>query len=145
MHLLAGGPDIPNDVLAAHEEGTLALVCGAGISKLNGLPLFGELVHRVWESLGAACLPEVAEAVNRDEYDRAMGYLEARYTKRDVQRQVREALRVPDTPDLATHKAILTLGKTRDGRLHIVTTNFDLLFEAAEPHVLKCGTDAARP
>ena len=30
---------------------------------------------------------------------------------------------------MATHEALLTLGKNRENRTRIITTNFDLLFE----------------
>ena len=36
-------------------------------------------------------------------------------------------LSLPDAT--ATHEALLTLGRSRDGRTRLVTTNFDCLFE----------------
>lgn len=131
MHPVVGGPRIPNDVLSAQEGGTLAIICGAGVSRPNGLPLFDGLVREVWRSFGSDCLLDVADAMNRDEYDRAMGYLEKHYGIPEVRGRVQGILGVPDDPDVSTHEALIDLATDREGRLHLVTTNFDLLFEAS--------------
>jgi hypothetical protein len=47
-----GGPDLPPELLQAQEEGERVLFCGAGVSKPAGLPLFGDLVDRIYEDLG---------------------------------------------------------------------------------------------
>ena len=135
MFFLRGGPDIPSEVVRAQEEGRLAIVCGAGISKPNGLPLYSELVENVRERLGSAPNEETDAAISGAAFDRAMGYLERRYGRERLYEEVREQLRVPDDPDLRTHEAVLALGTGRDGRLQLVTTNFDLLFEAARPGI----------
>jgi NAD-dependent SIR2 family protein deacetylase len=47
MQFVPNGPDIPNALLHAHEEGRVVFFCGAGISYPAGLPLF--------EGLSAIC------------------------------------------------------------------------------------------
>jgi hypothetical protein len=41
------GPDIPERLLQAHEEGQVIFFCGAGISYPAGLPGFCGLVDRI--------------------------------------------------------------------------------------------------
>jgi len=38
MQLVSNGPDIPERLLQAHEDGCVVLFCGAGISRPAGLP-----------------------------------------------------------------------------------------------------------
>lgn len=52
MQFIPHGPDIPDDMLQAHEEGRLVFFCGAGISKPAGLPDFSQLVDNVCEKIG---------------------------------------------------------------------------------------------
>ena len=47
MQFVAGGPDIPDALLDAHEEGRVVFFCGAGISYSAGLPSFEGLVKKV--------------------------------------------------------------------------------------------------
>lgn len=97
-----------------------------------GLPLFRGLVERVYQELGTTLRgPEQAE-FNAGNYDRVLELLEDRFKPRDVRAEVRKAL-TTNSLALDTHKALLDLARDRDGALHLVTTNFDLLFEAAEP------------
>ena len=49
---LANGPDIPERLLQAHEDGRVVFFCGAGISYPAGLPGFGKLVDAIYEELG---------------------------------------------------------------------------------------------
>ena len=43
MQFIANGPEIPNALLQAHEEGRVVFFCGAGISYPADLPGFKEL------------------------------------------------------------------------------------------------------
>ena len=52
VRLRDGGPDIPDELLAAQELGNVIFLCGAGVSKNAGLPLFEGLVQQVYEALG---------------------------------------------------------------------------------------------
>ena len=77
--------------------------------------------------------PAQAAALKDKRYDTAVGLLEANIVggRRAVREKVAEILE-PDTlaPNATeTHDALLTLGKCRDGRTRLITTNFDQLFE----------------
>ena len=74
-----------------------------------------------------------AAALREGRYDTAVGLLEGediggRETVRAALVDIlRPNLTVPRATD--THRALLTLGKTREGRTRLVTTNFDRIFE----------------
>ena len=133
MQFVKGGPDIPEQLLQAHEDGQVVFFCGAGISYPAGLPTFSGLVKQLYAAIGIDPDPVEAAAIKAGQYDTAVGLLEARV--RDGRQTVREALARILTPNLdarnatATHEALLTLGKDRKGRTRLITTNFDRLFE----------------
>jgi NAD-dependent SIR2 family protein deacetylase len=52
MQFLPNGPDIPADLIAAQEMGETLFICGAGVSRTAGLPLFRGLVQGVYQALG---------------------------------------------------------------------------------------------
>lgn len=52
MQFVNRGPDIPDSLLQAHEDGRVVFFCGAGISYPADLPLFDGLVNRIYEKLG---------------------------------------------------------------------------------------------
>ena len=52
MRFVQDGPDIPAELVAAQEKGNIIFVCGAGVSRPAGLPLFRDLVERVYQQLG---------------------------------------------------------------------------------------------
>jgi hypothetical protein len=52
MRFLPAGPDIPLELVAAQEKGQTIFVCGAGVSRGVGLPLFRGLVEGVYQYLG---------------------------------------------------------------------------------------------
>ncbi len=135
MQFVANGPDIPEALLQAHEEGQVVFFCGAGISYPAGLPGFNGLVGKVYKCIGTQPLPNEKAAFDRGQYDATLDLLERRVPGRRiaVRRAVAEVLR----PNLRkkgatdTHAALLGLGRCRDGALRLVTTNFDLIFERA--------------
>lgn len=47
MQFIRQGPDIPERLLQAHEEGRVVFFCGAGISYPARLPDFSGLVQRL--------------------------------------------------------------------------------------------------
>ena len=47
MQFVKRGPDIPERLLQAHEDGQVVFFCGAGISYPEGLPTFAGLVDRL--------------------------------------------------------------------------------------------------
>lgn len=133
MQFVRNGPDIPERLLQAHEEGRVVFFCGAGISYPAGLPGFGGLVKKLYENL--APMPNAVQqaAIKSELFDTAIGLLEGDTVggRETVRRALADILK----PDLtapnatATHEALLTLGKCRDGHTRIITTNFDRLFE----------------
>ena len=133
MQFVKGGPDIPEQLLQAHEDGQVVFFCGAGISYPAGLPTFSGLVKQLYAAMGIDPDPVEASAIKAGQYDTAVGLLEGKV--RDGRQVVREALVRVLTPNLdarnatATHKALLTLGKDRKDRTRLITTNFDRLFE----------------
>ncbi len=52
MQFVLNGPDIPNALLQAHEEGNMVFFCGAGISYPAGLPGFKGLVDKIYHLVG---------------------------------------------------------------------------------------------
>lgn len=135
MQFVTQGPDIPDALLQAHEEGRVVFFCGAGISRPAGLPDFGGLVQRLFQQAGEP--PDKAESdlIGESQFDRAIGHYERRIQGgRTTTRRGLSSILTGDLTKrraLTTHLALLTLGRSRDGGLKLVTTNFDTLFEDA--------------
>ena len=135
MQFISGGPDIPDELLRAQEEGHLVFFCGAGISYPAGLQGFKGLVDQIYRHIGTLRTPIEQEAYDRNHFDAALDLLERRLPGQRV--TVRNALAQSLKPKLRrkgatdTHKALLRLARSRDGALRLVTTNFDGVFEAA--------------
>jgi hypothetical protein len=133
MQLVRHGPDIPECLLQAHEDGRVVFFCGAGISCPARLPDFSGLVDKLYQDLSVTPTPVQQSAIKAGQFDTAIGLLED-----DVvggRETVRCLLATILTPVLtapnatATHKALLTLAQNREGRTRLITTNFDRLFE----------------
>lgn len=133
MQFVSNGPDVPERLLQLHEDGKVVFFCGAGISYPARLPGFSGLVEKLYQALSVT--PNVVQqsTIKAGQFDTAIGLLEA-----DVvggRGKVRNELTAILTPNLtspnatATHEALLTLGQNRDGRVRLITTNFDRLFE----------------
>ena len=129
------GPNIPERLLQAHEEGRVVFFCGAGISYPARLPGFRGLVHKLYSRLAPVPSAVQQAAIKSKQYDTAVGLLEADVGRERVRMTMADIL----NPDLtspkatATHRALLNLGRTRDGRTRLITTNFDRLFEEVIP------------
>ncbi len=135
MQFITDGPDIPDALLEAHEDGRVVFFCGAGISYSARLPGFAGLVKKLYDALVVTPNPVQQAAIKAGLFDTAIGLLEA-----DIvggREAVRRALAGILTPDLSapnattTHEALLTLAKCRKGQTRLITTNFDRLFEEA--------------
>jgi SIR2-like domain len=136
MQLVEKGPDIPNHLMQAHEEGRVVFFCGAGVSYPAGLPGFKGLVTKLYASLGTSPTEIEKSAIRKGQFDTAIGLLEARIpgSRERVREQVAEILTPADVKHpraTATHRALISLARNKDGRHRIVTTNFDRLFEVA--------------
>lgn len=135
MQFVTHGPDIPDALLQAHEDGRVVFFCGAGISYPAGLPDFKGLVHEIYRRNGTAPNEIESAALDRGQYDATLDLLERRLPgqRLAVRRALAEALK----PKLRrkgatdTHAALLRLARDRDGSLRLVTTNFDRVFHVA--------------
>lgn len=134
MQFIQNGPDIPDRLLQAHEEGKVVFFCGAGISYPAGLPGFGGLVSKLYAAFSTAPTEVEKAAIKNGQFDTAIGLLESRI--RGGREVVRQAIANILTPtDLsrpsatATHRALLGLSRNKNGRHRLITTNFDRIFE----------------
>ncbi|WP_435234157.1 anti-phage defense-associated sirtuin Dsr1 [Psychromonas sp. PT13] len=152
MQFVKNGPDVPDKLLQAHEEGKVVFFCGAGISFPAGLPSFGGLVWSLYEKMGI--IPDLVQeqALKLGQFDTAISLLEAVKQTNQWRRDVRIAMAKLLNPDYtsskstSTHKALLHLSKivdkeTKESKTRLITTNFDRVFhKAGEAENLKFKT-----
>ncbi len=135
MQFITDGPDVPDALLQAHEEGRVVFFCGAGISYPAGLPGFKGLVDDIYRLNGTTPTEIEQEAYKADRYDAALDLLEHRLPGRRfaMRRALVEALKpkLRKKGATETHAALLRLARNREGALRLVTTNFDRVFQAA--------------
>jgi len=143
MRFLKNSPTIPDALLIARDEGRVVFFCGAGVSRARaGLSDFFGLADDVIHKLGVpadkpACkiLNEAREIDKRTgvsgliSADRIFGLLERDFLVRDIEAAVAEALFPTEDVDLSAHQILLDLATTPEGKVQLVTTNFDRLFE----------------
>jgi hypothetical protein len=67
--------------------------------------------------------------------DRIFGLLEQDFNVGDIQEAIAKALEPLPGADISAHSTLLELATGPDGHVRLVTTNFDLLFEAANPRI----------
>ncbi|HEV2596624.1 MAG TPA: SIR2 family protein [Sphingomicrobium sp.] len=142
MQFIPGGPDVPDRLLQAHEEGEVVFFCGAGISFPADLPSFKGLVKNLYSSLGTVPTDVENAAIKKWQYDTAIALLEDRYP--GGREKVREHVAQLLTPTnlthpraTTTHRALLNLARARDGRHRLITTNFDRLFETVSSGTIR--------
>jgi hypothetical protein len=135
VQFITNGPDIPDELLQAHEEGRLVFFCGAGISYPAGLPGFRGLVDEIYRRNGTAPNEIERTALARDQYDATLDLLERRLPgqRPAMRRALTHALkpRLSRKGATDTHAALLRLARDRAGALRLVTTNFDRVFHVA--------------
>ncbi|WP_017926893.1 anti-phage defense-associated sirtuin Dsr1 [Thioalkalivibrio sp. HL-Eb18] len=135
MQFITHGPDIPDALLQAHEEGCLVFFCGAGISYPAGLPGFKGLVEEIYRLNGTEPSDIEREAFDHGQFDATLDLLERRLPGQRL--AVRRALAQALNPKLRrkgatdTQATLLRLASSREGALRLVTTNFDRVFHAA--------------
>ena len=135
MQFITNGPDIPDALLQAHEEGHVVFFCGAGISYPAGLPGFKGLVEQIYRLNGTAPTDIEREAFDRGQFDATLDLLERRLpgqrlaVRRALAQALKPKLRRKGSTD--THAALLQLARSREGELRLVTTNFDRVFDTA--------------
>ncbi|UVT19512.1 MAG: SIR2 family protein [Nitrospira sp.] len=137
MRFIKDGPDIPNRLVQAHEDGEVIFFCGAGISYPAGLPGFKGLTNGIFESLGENPNSAEKKAIDEGRFDQALDLLERRIKKRSVVREKIKEILTPkdlgDSASTATHLALLTLAKNKDQTIRLITTNFDRIFIRLDP------------
>ncbi|MFE8070129.1 SIR2 family protein [Marinobacteraceae bacterium S3BR75-40.1] len=133
MQFVPHGPEIPDALLQAHEEGRVVFFCGAGISYPAGLPGFKKLVEEIYRIVGARQNKAEQQAYKYNQFDAALDLLEARLPGQRI--ALRSAVAEALKPNLRrkgatqTHAALLRLARNHEGSLRLVTTNFDRVFE----------------
>ncbi len=136
MQFIANGPDIPDALLQAHEEGRVVFFCGAGISYPAGLPGFDGLVEQIYKQIGTDFKDIEQDAFDREQFDATLDLLERRLPgdgrlamRRKLAQSLKPKLRRKGATD--THAALLRLARSREDALRLVTTNFDRVFHTA--------------
>lgn len=149
MQFINHGPDIPDALLHAHEDGRVVFFCGAGISYPAGLPGFKGLVEQIYRLNGTVLSDIEREAFERGQFDATLDLLERRLPGQRL--AVRRALANALKPKLRrkgatnTQAALLHLGRSREGALRLVTTNFDRIFHAAAKRTGQAFQEYAAP
>lgn len=145
MRFIDGGPDIPDELLFAQDEGNVVFFCGAGVSRAYAkLPDFSGLAEQVIEDLGATedskakklflkyqQLTEDPDAQGLISADQIFSALIRSFDRTDINQSVANVLKHKKNVDLTAHKIVLDLAKLQSGHTRLITTNFDLLFEQA--------------
>jgi len=143
MRFLKESPPIPDALLIARDEGRVVFFCGAGVSRARaGLSDFFGLADKVIRKLGVPAdnparkiLDEARKIDERTgvsgliSADRIFGLLERDFLVPDIEAAVAEALQPAKEVDLSAHQIMLDLATTPEGKVRLVTTNFDRLFE----------------
>ena len=135
MQFIENGPDIPDALLQAQEEGRVVFFCGAGISYPAGLPGFKGLVEQIYQLTGTSFSNIEREVFDREQFDVTLDLLERRLPgpRRALRHVLMKALKPKTIRKRAvdTQSALLCLARNREGALRLVTTNFDRLFHVA--------------
>lgn len=149
MQFVNNGPDIPDALLQAHEEGRVVFFCGAGISYPAGLPGFKGLVQQIYKLNGTECSDIELAAFEKGNFDATLELLERRLPGQRL--AVRTALVQALKPKLRrkgaidTHTALLRLARGRNDVLRLVTTNFDRVFHVAAKRTRQAFETHAAP
>ncbi|MEQ9905932.1 anti-phage defense-associated sirtuin Dsr1 [Pectobacterium aroidearum] len=135
MQFITQGPDIPDELLQAHEEGRVVFFCGAGISYPADLPGFKGLVEQIYRLNGTTLSEIECEVFERGQFDATLDLLERRLpgqrmaVRRALAKALKPKLRRRGATD--TQAALLRLARSREGAVRLVTTNFDRIFHVA--------------
>ncbi|MDC9616132.1 hypothetical protein PSI19_20195 [Xenorhabdus khoisanae] len=106
MQFIANGPDIPDSLIQAHEEGRVVFFCGAGISYSADLPGLKKLVEKIYDLIGTTLNENELEkkAFQDGEFDRTLNLLEQRIPKRTMRNALFQSLQ----PNLSREGATKT-------------------------------------
>ena len=138
MKFCADGPDIPDDLLWKRDAGGVVFICGAGVSVPGTkLPGFAALALKVMNELRVSSTHNARKILalskqkkNRGliSIDRVFGEIEHDYYRSEIEDAVEKVLYSKMKDDLSYHEIIRDLSTAPDGKLRLVTTNFDNLF-----------------
>jgi SIR2-like domain len=153
MRFTQHGPSIPNDLLDARDAGEVVFLCGAGISIPAGLPDFFNLTIEVAHRLGVEPESTIGQMIETERknrttgsaayphqsipFDRIFTLLVREFGVAQVESRVVAALTPSRRPKLEGHRSLLDIARGPDGRQRLITTNFDRLFQKAQPR-LRC-------
>lgn len=123
------GVYLPKQIERAFWADELVFFCGAGVSsaKPSELPGFRGLAEQVADTLGHPELVPADKSIPV-QFDVVMGKLDE--ISGDVHRRVSALLQVAVTPN-EYHRGLWRIAGAHGNTARIVTTNFDLLLEAA--------------
>jgi hypothetical protein len=113
MRFAANGPNFPDELLIARDEGRVVFFCGAGVSLAKaGLRDFIGLARDVADKLSIPADNPARQLINAIESippipgvgsliaaDRVFGLIERDYQSRDIYRAIRVIVRSPDAMD----------------------------------------------
>ena len=123
--------ELPEELVREHEDGRVLFFCGAGISVEAGLPTFDGLVKQVEEALRDRVGCRYNQVV--DSPEDFLHLLEQELDNSlDVRQAVAGVLGKEIRSDYPHHKSVLKLARSADGKIRVVTTNFDSLFDFAK-------------
>ena len=131
MQFVAQGPEIPDALLQAHEDGGVVFFCGAGISYPAGLPGFKGLVDEIYRLVGTTRTPIEQSAYDRSQFDATLDLLERRLpgqrlaVRTALMRALQPKWRRKGATD--THAALLQLARYRAGGRTCRDTHLDPL------------------
>jgi hypothetical protein len=157
LRFISEGPELPDDLLVARDEGKVIFFCGSGVSRAKAdLPDFFGLAQGVLDKLRALPdsaphqLMQIAATVQANKIagvgsivaaDRVFGLLERDFAPADIYRAVGAVLKPAAGIDTSAHRILLDLSRTANRKVQLVTTNFDLLFEEAAPRLRMWAPD----
>ena len=124
--------DFPSPLLSALRDGELVIFAGAGVSMGEPacLPSFKELAEKIAQGTGEVLREKESE---REPEDRFLGRLHQKGVK--VHELAVRGLRGSNPKPTDLHRDLLRLYQKNGEQVRVVTTNFDLLFEAAAQDV----------
>ena len=138
MKFCADGPEIPDDLLWRRDDGDVVFICGAGVSTQRaGLPSFDKLASKVLDNLRVPDdhnarkilrLSEKKENRGLISIDRVFGEIEHDYYMPEIINAVTKVLSSKMKDDTSCHEIMRDLATAPDGKIRLITTNFDNLF-----------------
>lgn len=132
MRFVVDGPDIPPKLRQAHDDGHVVFFCGAGVSMNPGLPDFQGLVRDLYSACSIDLGALEAKPSSGTGLDDKLEWLEHQVGRERVRAALEDRLTTDAAGDrLSTHRALLKLGRGRDNKIRLVTTNFDRCFDQA--------------